>query len=133
MGKYDDIIDLPHHISDNHTQMPMEKRAAQFAPFAALSGHNEAIHETIRQTDKKAELSEDEMINISKKILKAIKTGSRVAINYFIPDKRKEGGTYTTVKGIIRKLDEEERNLIMERGEKIFIPYIKEIQFKRLD
>ena len=106
---YADIIDLPHHVSKRHPQMPMEKRAAQFSPFAAVSGHDEAIHETSRFTEEQLELSEDEMNAIDEKLQwlrKHIKEQPEVTITYFKPDETKNGGAYVTVTGSARKIDE---------------------------
>ena len=89
---YADIIDLPHHVSKKHPQMPMEKRAAQFSPFAAVSGHDEAIHETARLTDEQLDLSEDEMNAIDEKLQwprKHIKKHPEVTVTYFQPDGKK--------------------------------------------
>ena len=86
---YADIIDLPHHVSRRHPQMSMEKRAAQFSPFAAVSSHDEAIHETARFKDEQLELSEDEISTIDEKLhfLQAhIKEQPEVTVTYFQPD-----------------------------------------------
>ena len=116
---YDDIIDLPHHVSQKHPQMPMEKRAAQFSPFAAVSGHDEAIHETARLTDEQLDLSEDETAVIDEKLqwLRVhIKEQPEITITYFQPDEKKNGGTYVTVTGTAKKVDEFGRVLILQDG-----------------
>ena len=86
MGKYDDIIDLPRHVSLYRKPMPMANRAAQFAPFAALNGHEEAIEETVRITERKKELSEEEISEISKGLSLAISEGLPLKIIFFCPD-----------------------------------------------
>lgn len=113
---YADIIDLPHHVSTRHPQMPMEKRAAQFSPFAAMVGHDAAIHETARLTDEKLELSEDEKDIIDGKLQwlqEHIKEQPEITITYFQPDKKKSGGVYVTVTGSAKRIDEVERVLIL--------------------
>ena len=89
MGKYDNIINLPHHISSKHPRLSMEQRAAQFAPFAALTGYGDSIKETARLTDTRIELNEEEkeMLNIKLQELKSkISTMPQVTITYFVPD-----------------------------------------------
>ena len=105
---YADIIDLPHHVSKKHPQMPMEKRAAQFSPFAAVSGHDEAIYETARLTDEQLELSEDEIALIDEmlqRLQEHIKEQPEVTVTYFQPDEKKNGGAYVTVTGSAKKVD----------------------------
>lgn len=122
MGKYDDIINLPHHVSTCHPHMAMYNRAAQFAPFAALSGHSEAIAETARLTRHKIELDEYEKIRLNEKILilnENIKNMPEVTVTYFCPDEKKEGGRYVTVKKTLKKINNMEHMLIMEDGVKI--------------
>lgn len=113
MGKYDDIINLPHHESSIHRPMPPENRAAQFAPFAALTGHEEAIAETARLTQRRILLSDDEKARIARRLNHAILHKSNVSIKYFCPDNNKEGGEYKTVKGKILKFDEWDNRLYL--------------------
>ena len=127
MGKYDDIINLPHHVSDYHKPMPMRNRAAQFAPFAALTGHSDAIEETVRLTETFKELSENEINLLSRKLHYAIENRSFIRITYFIPDKRKSGGSYKSKSGIIKKCDEIDKILVMKDGNKIPLEFIYEI------
>ena len=106
--QYDDIIDLPHHVSERHPQMPMIDRAAQFSPFAALTGYDAAIVETARLTDVKRELSEEQKQEINRQLnaLQArIKTDPTVTAVYFEADGRKAGGAYRTVTGSAKKVD----------------------------
>lgn len=130
MGKYDDIINLPHHVSDYHKPMPMSHRAAQFAPFAALTGHDDAIEDTIRITDNYKELSEEEKNRISGKLNYAIENHSLVEITYFIPDKTKAGGAYKKIRGRIKNRDEYDNTLTLREGNVIHIKFISEINIK---
>ena len=128
---YADIIDLPHHVSTRHPQMPMEKRAAQFSPFAAMVGHDAAIRETARLTEEQLELSEDEKAVIDGKlqmIQAHIKEQPEVTVTYFHPDKKKSGGAYVTVTGFTRKIDEQRRLLILQNETIIHISEIIDIQ-----
>ena len=102
--QYDDIIHLPHHVSTKHPQMSMLDRAAQFSPFAALTGYEEAVDETARLTDHKIELSEDQTTAISE-VLAGLKPDDAVNVVYFMKDARKDGGAYLTVAGTVRKVD----------------------------
>jgi hypothetical protein len=120
---YDDIIDLPRPKLRNHTPMPMISRAAQFAPFAALSGHNEAIIETARWTDSPCELDESVNKELNSKLgylLAHIEERQVVTITFFQPDTRKKGGFYVPITGVIKKLDEYEQCIVME--DKLTIP-----------
>ena len=106
--QYDDIIDMPHHISEKHPQMPLSDRAAQFSPFAALTGYDAAIVETARLTDHKRELTEErkQEINLQLSDLQArIKTDPAIMVVYYEADARKEGGAYKTVTGSVKKID----------------------------
>lgn len=100
--EYDDIIHLPHHVSARHPQMPPEERAAQFSPFAALSGHEEAIRETARLTEDCALLDEDRREELNEQLLVLREREDRepeIAVTYFRPDVRKSGGAYVTFRG----------------------------------
>ena len=130
MGKYDDIINLPHHVSDYHKPMPMANRAAQFAPFAALSGYEDAIYETSRLTEAFKELSDDEKNLLSRKLYYAISNFSLTEITYFVPDKTKTGGSYKSVIGRIKKWDEYDNTLVLRDGKIIRIDFISEINIK---
>lgn len=127
MSKYDDIIHLPHHVSRTRKPMPMINRAAQFAPFAALTGHDEAITETARQTTPKRILSSDEQEILSKRLAYAIDHISErpnLTFTYFIPDTLKDGGRYVTITGVIRKYDALEKTVILETNEILLIDNI---------
>ena len=130
MSRYDDIIHLPHHVSKTRKPMPMINRAAQFAPFAALTGHDEAIAETARQTAPKRKLSLDEQEILSKRMAYAIShIGERpnLTFTYFIPDMLKDGGKYAEITGVIRKYDELGRTVILETNEILLIDNILSI------
>ena len=120
--KYDDIIGLPHPISVKHPQMAREDRAAQFSPFAALTGYDEAISETQRLTETKKELDEDVKTRLNEKIAvlaTRIAEHPVVKITYFKEDGKKEGGAYLTIVGAVRKVKECEKILQMEDGTEI--------------
>ena len=130
IGLYDDIIDLPHHVSETHPRMPMRDRAAQFSPFAALTGYGEVIRETGRITQPKIELGEDETEELNRKL--KILSGSadrrpEVTVTYFRPDQMKEGGEYLTVSGKVRKIDGFKRAILMENGPEIPVEDILEL------
>ena len=100
MRDYEDMIDLPHHVSKNHPQMSMHDRAAQFAPFSALSGHSEAVAETARLTGRKIELDEYEKQRLDETLLALrahIRERPEIEVTYFLSDENKEGGRYETV------------------------------------
>lgn len=136
MSRYDDIIHLPHHVSKTRKPMPMINRAAQFAPFAALSGHDEAIAETARLTVPKQMLSSDEQEMLSKRlayVIEHISEHPNLTFTYFIPDPLKEGGRYVTVIGIIRTYDEFEKSIMLEDGTILLIDDIIAISGNILD
>ena len=118
--KYADIINLPHHVSRNHPQMSMADRAAQFSPFAALTGHDAAIAEAARLTDERPILDESVKQEISD-LLQLASTDSNLVLNivYFVPDARKTGGAYKEITGRIKKLLPHEKLLIMDTGTRI--------------
>lgn len=119
---YDDIIDMPHHVSEKRKHMSLDERAAQFAPFAALTGYDSDIREASRLTCKKIELDEYAIAELDEK-LRLLKTKTDdvvfVKVTYFKPDGKKQGGVYTTVSGIVEKIDEYEKNVLMSDGVKI--------------
>ena len=120
--KYDDIINLPRPVSDRHAHMSMTDRAAQFAPFDALTGYGAAIRETARLTDQRIELSDgakEELDEKLRKIAEALPDPVQIAVSYFRPDERKGGGAYVTAEGTVRKVDTYSRILVMESGSAI--------------
>lgn len=121
-NNYDDIINLPAHISSRHPHMSMIERAAQFSPFAALTGYGDVIKETQRLTDRKPELSAEEKDVLDAKLRMACELpGERpkIVITYFVPDEKKSGGAYHTASGRIKKIDAYEHKIILDNGTKI--------------
>jgi len=121
VGKYDDILHLPHHVSPTRKRMTIAERAAQFSPFAALVGYEGAIRETGRLTDQKTELSEDEKAVLDRKqriILAALERGEQpeVTVTYFQPDGRKDGGKYITFCESIKKINAVEGSFVFTTG-----------------
>ena len=126
---YEDIINLPHPVSKRHKPMPVEDRAAQFAPFAALTGHQAAIEEAARVTDIRMELDEEMKEQLNVKLQKIVtEPGQRIQIVYYVPDGRKSGGSYKTKIGIVKKIDEYQKILVLEDGSKIPLEDISEIE-----
>lgn len=128
--KYDDMINLAHHVSKTHPHMPVRDRAAQFAPFAALSGHHEAVRETARLTEERIELDENCKAILDGKlqnIYEHLDTEPALSVTYFVPDPKKSGGAYVTVSGCVKKIREYERTLILTDGTEIPIDAIIDI------
>lgn len=119
MSDYDDIIDLPHYVSASRMPMSMESRAAQFAPFAALSGHDDAIAETARLTSAKSELSAEDFQRMSRRLSLALESASPVGITYFLPDETKQGGRYVAADGIVKRIDTVDGTLTLSGGRQI--------------
>ncbi len=121
-GRYDDIINLPHPVSQRHPQMPLADRAAQFSPFAALTGLDAALQETARLTDQRITLDEYEQAELDK-TLQALREAApqhpAVEITYFQPDARKAGGQYVTSVGHVKRIAEYEQQLILTEGTSI--------------
>lgn len=128
MGAYDDIINLPHPNSAKHPRMSMIDRAAQFSPFAALTGHGAAIEETARLTDRRIELTEEEKTVLDEKLRLLLGTGGEGRITCFFPDERKDGGAYVTKLGTIKKIDPLEGRVILTDHTSIHIENILEIE-----
>ena len=127
---YDDIIMLPHHISSVHPAMPVSERAAQFMPFAALTGYGEAIDEAGRRTEERMELEEDAVWALDEKLRMIQERAAQqpeISVPFFRQDARKAGGAYVTVTGRIRKIDQYEKNLVMEDGTKISMKEVAEL------
>ena len=118
MGKYDDIINLPHHVSQTRPQMSMIDRAAQFSPFAALTGYDAAIKETGRLTDTKFE----------QYLQKIVADRPEITITYFVPDEKKAGGSYTSLTGNLKRIDYYERLFVLTDGTKIQLDEIVDIE-----
>ncbi len=106
--QYDDIINLPHHVSKKHPQMSLYMRSAQFAPFAALTGYEDAVKETAREVQERIEIDEELRTILDSKlqiIIENLKFNPEISITYFVPDLKKDGGEYVTVSGIVKKID----------------------------
>ena len=120
--KYNEIMGLPHHVSKTRPQMPMSDRAAQFAPFAALTGYDAAIKETGRLTDERIGLDVEALSALDMKyqlLMEALDEAPEVTITYFRPDERKAGGKYVSAVGAVKKIDDFERRITMQDGAKI--------------
>ena len=129
--RYDDIINLPNPTSKKHPRMSLYDRAAQFSPFAALTGHEAAIKETARQTDEKLMLSDEVIAELNEKlnlIAETIGTQQLVRITYFVPDNKKAGGAYISYSGCVKKIDEYEHTVVMEDKTVIPIEQISNIE-----
>lgn len=133
--KYDDIINLPHHVSSTRPHMSIEERAAQFSPFAALTGHEDAIKETARQTEREIILDENELEILDEK-LKAILSdksdNKNIKVVYYVPDENKNGGKYVECSGRVKKMDEYRHVLVMEDGTEINVGRIADVQYNCL-
>ena len=129
--QYNDILNMPYPNPDIEKDFPDEiLRAAQFAPFAALTGHDEAIEETARLTDSKVELDEYQKAELNDKLqfLNNSDVDEEVSITYFVPDKKKSGGAYITKRGIVLKVREYEKDVVMDDGTEIPIDEIFAIE-----
>lgn len=128
--KYADIINLPHHVSSTRPQMAIMDRAAQFSPFAALTGYDAVIEETGRLTEEFMELDENRKAVLNQKLqilLEYSKEQPKVTVTYFVPDHKKQGGRYVEFIGSVKKIDISEGCVIMNEDTKIPIEYIYEI------
>ena len=132
MSEYDDIIDLPRPKS-KHEPMPMSDRAAQFSPFAALTGYGDAIDETARLTDARIELSEEERAELDyKQQYLAALDAPTVTVTYFVPDERKSGGAYVTHTGVLKRVDEVERMVVFKDGLRVPLDEVMDIKCEQL-
>ena len=127
MEKYKDIINLPHHVSSTHPQMSMINRAAQFSPFAALTGYDDAIEETARLTDSRIELTEAEEDEISRKLGK-LQHGDSVELTWFVPDRRKAGGRYNTEIVAIKQVVAVEGKVLLMDGRSVDMKDIIDVE-----
>ena len=138
-NKYADIIDLPHHQSEKRQKMSNYDRAAQFSPFAALTGHADSIKETARMTDEYSEPSEEMKTIMNEKILflmEQLENQPEITITFFKPDEKKQGGAYITITGVVKKIKTYERQIQMIMGDLIPIDMIFGIDgeiFSRID
>lgn len=129
MTGYEDIIHLPHHVSVRHPQMSRQDRAAQFAPFAALTGHKDAIRETERLTERKRRLSEDcrQILDLYLQEVCQSQEPREVDFEYFVPDQKKEGGSYQKKSGCIRRIDTYLNEIVLQSGDRIPLDEIVDI------
>jgi len=131
--KYDDIIHLPHYEPKYHPRMSMWNRAAQFAPFAALTGFDAAIQESGRLTDEwtdKGELGNEELNRKMEELMSKVSEHPSVTIVYFLPDSHKSGGSYQTYTGTLKRFDDYEKRLVFTDGETIALSMITKISFE---
>lgn len=132
-GKYDDIIHLPHPVSTKHPRMSLHDRAAQFSPFAALTGHSAAIDETARLTDRKVERNEEKRAELDRKwkyLQENVDTHPEITVTHFIADEKKEGGIYVTTNARLKKVDSYKGILVFVDGTCIYFDDIFEIELK---
>lgn len=135
MDDYSDIISLPHPEPYVRARMSMRDRAAQFAPFAALSGHSEAMAETARQTEEEAILNEDKLNQLNQKmqiLIHRLNERPMVSFTYFVPDSVKNGGQYKSVCGIVQRIDDYSRTITLESGEILQLQYIHDIKIQEM-
>ena len=131
-NRYDEIINLPHHVSKTRPQMPLSDRAAQFAPFAALTGYDSAIKETGRLTDERIELDEEALTALDRKyqlLIEALDDAPEVTITYFQPDERKAGGQYVSATGTVKKVDTFGRRILLQDGTRIPLDSVFDLRF----
>ena len=132
-SEYEDIINMPRHVSKTHPQMPLSDRAAQFSPFAALTGHGAAIRETARLTEDFLELDEDRKRRLDE-LLWLIRENQvrqpEIEVTYFQPDSKKSGGAYMTVRGRVKKIDDYYHRIVFADGAVIPMETIFSIEFQ---
>lgn len=131
MDKYDDIIGLPHHVSLVHPQMTLLNRAAQFSPFAALTGHEAAIEETARATEERVELDENEKERLDERlqmIREHLAQKPWIVVTFFAADEKKSGGAYITKTGIVKKIDAYAKQIVLEEGTVIAIKDLRSLE-----
>lgn len=131
MGRYDDIIGLPHHVSENRPHLTMAQRAAQFSPFAALTGFGDEVREAGRFTSAAAEPDETEKEEIDR-VLRRLTPGSAAVFTFFVPDDRKDGGEYREAEGTIKRVDPVRRVILLEDGREIPIDRLTGAEEKKV-
>lgn len=128
---YEDIINLPRPVSKKHPQPPLSERAARFAPFAAITGYEEMVLEEARVTEEKIELDESALTILNEKLnilQNCLSQSTEITVTYFVPDKKKNGGAYHTITGIVKRIDPYQKILILENDEKIQIEKIYDLK-----
>ncbi|MCD8040004.1 MAG: hypothetical protein LUF82_00600 [Clostridia bacterium] len=136
MKDYEKIINLPHHVSQKHPQMPVADRAAQFASFAALKGYEAAVEEVARITDGRVDLDEDKRAELDVKlgILRGIlQDGPQITVVFFIPDENKSGGRYARFTGNLSKINSYSRELVFSDGKIISADAVCELGGDAID
>lgn len=131
-NRYDEIMELPHHVSKTRPQMPLSDRAAQFAPFAALTGYDSAIKETGRLTGERIELDEEALTALNRKyqlLMDTLDDAPEVTIIYFQPDERKAGGQYVSATGTVKKVDTFGRRILLQDGTRIPLDSVYDLRF----
>ena len=129
--RYDDMLDLPHHTSTTHPRMSGTNRAAQFLPFAALTGYDDAIEETARITEERIDLDEDRKAVLDRQLMileSRLLEQPQVRITHFLPDTRKTGGAYVTTSGLLKKIDHYKNMLVLTDGTCIPLEDIIELE-----
>lgn len=130
-GPYEDMLRLPRHVSTKHPPMPRRNRAAQFAPFSALAGYGDAIRETARHTEPRRELDPQRQQELDAQLRRLLALGSRgprVAVVYFQPDAKKDGGAYRTAMGRVRGVLADRGLLVLEDGTAVPLEQVAELQ-----
>lgn len=132
---YEDMLELPNPVSKTHPQMPRRDRAAQFAPFAALTGYEEAVREAARFTEEKMILDEDSKEQLDWKLRclqEKVKEKPTITVTYFLEDEKKKGGKYVTVTGVLKKIDSYTHQFVLESGEEIPVEDIVSLEFENI-
>lgn len=132
---YEDMLELPHPVSKTHPQMPRRDRAAQFAPFVALTGYEEAVREAARLTEEKMILDEDSKEQLDWKLRclqEKVKEKPTITVTYFLEDEKKKGGKYVTVTGVLKKIDSYTHQFVLESGEEIPVEDIVSLEFENI-
>ena len=128
---YEDIVDLPHHVSPTRPQMSRADRAAQFSSFAALTGHDAAVRETARRTASRIDTAEDQRYELDLKqqlLAQVLPSQPEVTVTYFVPDTRKVGGAYVSVSGRLKRIDSRRRILLLDNGTEIPMDDVLELE-----
>lgn len=128
---YEDILEHPHHVSQKHPAMSIRERAAQFSPFAALTGHSEAIRETARLTQEEASLDENRLQELDEQMAdleSRLQEHPFIRVRYYVPDEKKAGGSYCFAEGSLRRIDRLRRELSLEDGTRIPMDHIADIE-----
>lgn len=127
--RYDDIIDLPHHVSRTHPRMSLRNRAAQFAPFAALTGYGESIQEAARLTERRIELSEAELADLNGRLVELQKRlPAEATVTWFVPDARKEGGRYVSETVAVRQVIPSEGQMVLADDRRIDLDCVLDVE-----